>query len=85
MNQYKKNETALYITLATFIIAVGAVSGDVVNYALAMTALFGLMGITYGFFKGVVYILNRLYPENKTTTLGGKTLTVSYNCNEEQR
>jgi len=76
MNTFKKSETALYITLATFLLAVGAFTGDYLTYFKMLGVLFGFMGLAFSYYKLIVYILGKLYPENKTITKGATTTTV---------
>jgi len=87
MNQYKKQEVALYITFAAFLIAIGIMSGNIINY-LKMLGVFSiLIGTGFAFFKSVVFILNKLYPEKtpSTFTIGArKTEVINYNNYESK-
>jgi len=87
MNQYKKNEIALYITGITFIIGVGLLTGDYLNYVKMLGAFFGCIGLVYLFYKSIIGILNKVYPEKPqtTSTLGAvRTYTTNFNYNERQ-
>jgi len=83
MNQFKKSETALCITLGTFILAVGLFSGNYITYLKMLGVLFGIMGLAFGYYKLVIFILGKLFPENKTTTKGAiSTAVINYECKQ---
>jgi hypothetical protein len=44
-----------------------------------LLAYAAVVGIMYGVYKAVIYLLNKIYPENKTQTKGAtKTYTADY-------
>lgn len=65
MNRYKKDEIALYVTFGTFLLAVGALTGDYLTYAKMLGVFAGTMGIFVLLYKSVRFILNKIYPDNE--------------------
>jgi len=62
MNQFKKQEVAMYTTLGITIVSVLGICGDAMLY-LKMLGVYGtITGSVYLIYKTVYYILNKIYP-----------------------
>jgi hypothetical protein len=62
MNQFKKQEVAMYSTLGITIVSVLGICGDAMLY-LKMLGVYGtITGSVYLIYKTVYYILNKIYP-----------------------
>jgi hypothetical protein len=62
MNQFKKQEVAMYTTLGITIVSVLGICGDAMLY-LKMLGVYGtITGSVYLIYKTVYFILNKIYP-----------------------
>ena len=70
MNQFKKQEYSLYITLIIAFTAFIAVSGDPILYFKMLGCFAFIMGAITLLYKVVYKLLDKKYPDNKTITKG---------------
>lgn len=79
MTHPKKQEVALYATGGIAVTAMCLISGNPVKFLGMLLAYAAVVGIMYGVYNAVIYLLNKIYPENKTQTKGAtKTYTTDY-------
>jgi len=85
MNNLKKQEISLYITSFIGLCFMGILSGDIKMFAAFVATFTIVIGSFYGIFKAINYILNKIYPESNTKTLGGvKTITTNFTYESKQ-
>jgi len=79
MNQFKRNEISLYITIITFTLLVGLFTGDYISYLKMLGILYGILGIAFGYYKFINFSLEKIFANKKTYTKGSnKTYIVNY-------
>lgn len=63
MTQFKKQEIAMYSTLGIGLMTLVAISGDPVLYLKVLASMAIVMGCFVFVYKGILKVLNRIYPE----------------------
>lgn len=78
MNIYNKQLIAIYSTLSIALLSVGILSGDFMGF-LSLIFTFGIIvGIFILIYKAILFLLNKIYPDNKSRSLGSFTTTTNY-------
>jgi len=65
MNKYKREEVALYITFAIFLVAIGLMSGDYIKYLAMLGISASITGSGFVIHKLVSLALQKLFPEKQ--------------------
>ena len=70
MNQFKKQEISIYVTLGIGMLTVGILSGDLKGVLALLMTIIGVSGGFYSIYRLTLFILNKIYPESSTITKG---------------
>jgi hypothetical protein len=70
MNQFKKQEISMFISICIGMLAVGILSGDLRGFLALLITFIGVTGGFYSIYRLVLFILNKIYPESSTITKG---------------
>jgi hypothetical protein len=80
MNYYKKQEVSMYISLGIGMLLIGILSGDIKGFLALLLTFISVTGGFYAIYKGILYTLNKVFPESNTITKGA-SLTITKNVN----
>ena len=70
MNQFKKQEISIYVTLGIGMLTVGILSGDLKGVLALLMTIIGVSCGFYSIYRLTLFILNKIYPESSTITKG---------------
>lgn len=78
MNWYNKETTSAVLTLLTFMLILAICTGEYVSLIKGLGVAVGVFGAFWVTWRGYFRILDKLFPENKSKSIGTKTTVVNF-------